>query len=227
MIQKKPIQNEPIQPEPTMEIYRLLFDAYGPCHWWPAENPFEVMIGALLTQNTNWQNVEKAISNLKSADMLSADAIAACELSRLETLIRPSGYFRQKASRLKTLCRFYLQHGEMDGLTGMDTTSLRQDLLSLNGVGPETADSILLYALDRPIFVIDAYTRRIFARLGLTSTEAAYYELQDYFSSHLPSDARLFNEYHALIVVHAKQHCRLHADCAGCPLGQICSASQI
>jgi len=219
------MQRKPDPDHPLMQIYRLMLDAYGPQHWWPAENPFEVMVGALLTQNTNWQNVEKAIANLKAADMLAADRIAACEISQLEALIRPSGYFRQKAVRLQTLCRFYLAHGEMPGLSRVPTHDLRQQLLALNGIGPETADSILLYAFERPAFVIDAYTRRIFSRLGLMDTDASYHALQKFFTSRLPAEAALFNEYHALIVQHAKQHCRVKPDCTACPLAHICPAS--
>jgi len=216
-------------PEPhdqLMHVFRLMLEAYGPQHWWPGDSPFEVMVGALLTQNTNWQNVEKAIINLKSAGMLSAGSISGCELPRLETLIRPSGYFRQKAVRLQTLCRFFLEQGEIPGLQAAETDNLRNQLLALNGIGPETADSILLYALNRPVFVIDAYTRRIFARLGLIGPDAGYPELQNYFTSRLPADAALFNEYHALIVQHAKQHCRARPDCTACPLGRSCPAYQ-
>ena len=209
-----------------MQVYRLMLEAYGPQRWWPGDSPFEIMVGALLTQNTNWRNVEKAITNLKAADMLSADSITGCELPRLEALIRPSGYFRQKAARLQILCRFFLGQGGTPGLQAAGTDVLRHQLLALNGIGPETADSILLYALDRPVFVIDAYTRRIFSRLGLTGPEDGYPELQGYFTSRLPADAALFNEYHALIVQHAKQHCRVRPDCTACPLGQICPVSQ-
>ncbi|HKI61986.1 MAG TPA: endonuclease III domain-containing protein [Mariprofundaceae bacterium] len=209
-----------------MHVFRLMLEAYGQQHWWPGDSPFEVMVGALLTQNTNWQNVEKAITNLKSAGMLSAGSISGCELPHLETLIRPSGYFRQKAVRLQTLCRFFLEQGEIPGLQAAGTDDLRHQLLALNGIGPETADSILLYALNRPVFVIDAYTRRIFARLGIIGPDAGYPELQNYFTSRLPADAAMFNEYHALIVQHAKQHCRVRPDCTACPLGHICPAYQ-
>jgi len=160
---------------PAMHIYRTLHQAYGPQHWWPADTPFEVMVGALLTQNTNWKNVEKAIAQLKHADLLHAASIISCPIARLEALIRPSGYFRQKAGRLQGLCRFYVRHGELAGLQNIPTDQLRHMLLELKGIGPETADSILLYALDRPLFVIDAYTRRIFARLGLCSPRYRLY----------------------------------------------------
>jgi endonuclease-3 related protein len=216
-------------PEPhhqLMQVFRLMLEAYGPQNWWPGDSAFEMMVGALLTQNTNWQNVEKAITNLKSAGILSADSIAGCELPRLETLIRPSGYFRQKAARLQTLCSFFLEQGGIPGLQAAGTDDLRHQLLALNGIGPETADSVLLYALNRPVFVIDAYTRRIFSRLDLTDPDAGYPELQDYFTSRLPADEALFNEYHALIVQHAKQHCRVRPDCTACPLGLICPVSQ-
>ncbi len=207
---------------PVPKIYQTLYAAYGPQHWWPGESPLEVAVGALLTQNTNWTNVEKAIANLKAADMLDAGRIIACERHRLETLIRPSGFFRQKAGRLQRLCRFWLERDAPGGLRRMPTSRLRQDLLALHGIGPETADSILLYALERPVFVIDAYTRRIFARLGLTKPGADYQALQDYLSSRLPADTRLFNEFHALLVTHAKRHCRSRPRCQGCPLAPAC-----
>jgi len=219
------MKKKPEQQHPLMRIYTLLLHAYGPQHWWPADSSFEVMVGALLTQNTNWQNVEKAISNLKSEDMLTAGNIIACEIRQLETLIRPSGYFRQKALRLQTLCRFYRERGETSGLSRVPTHELRQQLLALNGIGPETADSIMLYACKRPVFVVDAYTRRIFSRLGLTDADAGYHALQEFFTSRLTADAELFNEYHALIVQHAKQHCRVKPDCTACPLAHICPAS--
>ncbi len=206
----------------AVQIYRLLYQAYGPQHWWPVDSPFEVMVGALLTQNTNWKNVEKAITGLKHADMLDAERIAACDISTLEEIIRPCGYFRQKAARLQKLCRFYIGHDGLSGLQAMPTGVLHPRLLALHGIGPETADSILLYALDRPLFVIDAYTRRIFARLGLTPPGAGYAMLQQWFNGQLPRDAHVFNEFHALIVEHAKRHCRAKPDCIACPLRQCC-----
>jgi endonuclease-3 related protein len=202
-------------------VHDRLLDHYGPQAWWPADDAFEMMLGAILTQNTNWTNVEHAIANLRDAGLLDAQAIADSDEVRLARAIRPSGYFNQKGKKLKVLAEFYLAHG---GEAGIDRLpDARQALLELHGIGPETADSILLYALHRPVFVIDAYTRRIFARLGATPADASYDTLQDYFQSRLPLSAPLFNEYHALIVLHAKQHCRPRPACSGCPLQQECA----
>jgi len=208
----------------SREIYRRLLAAYGPQHWWPANTPFEVMVGAILTQNTNWKNVETAIANLKASDMLDAEKIADCDEARLGVLIRSSGFFNQKAMRLKTFCRFYLDQGREPGLKLLDDP--RQTLLALNGIGSETADSILLYALDIPAFVVDAYTKRIFSRLGIISANASYAEVQQLFHDHLKANVPLFNEYHALIVNHAKHHCRVKPVCTACPLLDLCSTGQ-
>jgi len=178
------------------------------------------MVGAILTQNTAWTNVEKAIANLKAADALDARSMLDMPGERLRELIRPSGFFNQKAGRLRLFCSFYLENGGVKGIGQLDDPQAA--LLALNGIGPETADSMLLYALGIPVFVIDAYTRRIFARLGLTEADASYHALQDYFHASLDRDTRLFNEYHALIVQHAKQHCRVRPDCPGCPLQHSC-----
>jgi len=209
----------------ALDIYRLLLDAYGPQYWWPANSPFEMMVGAILTQNTNWQNVEKAIANLRAADALDAQAMLDMDGDRLRGLIRPSGFFNQKAARLRLFCSFYLDNGGKSGIKGLDDP--RHALLALKGIGPETADSMLLYALDIPVFVIDAYTRRIFGRLGLTSPDAGYHELQAYFHAQLNRDAPLFNEFHALIVQHAKRHCRSKALCPGCPLASSCPTATL
>lgn len=179
-----------------------------------------MMVGAILTQNTAWTNVEKAMANLKATDALDARTMLDMPGDRLRELIRPSGFFNQKATRLHLFCTFYLEHGGVDGIKKL--ADPKAALLALNGIGPETADSMLLYALDIPVFVIDAYTRRIFARLGLTGANAGYHALQDYFHASLETDTRLFNEYHALIVQHAKQHCRVRPDCTDCPLQQCC-----
>jgi len=179
------------------------------------------MVGAILTQNTNWQNVEKAITNLKTAGSLDAKHILNMDEARLRELIRPSGFFNQKAVRLRLFCHFYLEHDGESGIKALENP--RRTLLSLNGIGPETADSILLYALGIPVFVVDAYTRRIFSRLGLTAADATYSELQDYFQTQLERDVPLFNEFHALIVHHAKQHCRAKPLCDECPLFISCS----
>lgn len=178
------------------------------------------MLGAILTQNTAWTNVEKAIAGLKQAGGLDAQSILHMDEARLAGLIRPSGYFNQKAARLKLFCAFYLEHGGEAGMAQLNDP--RAALLALKGIGPETADSILLYALHKPVFVIDAYTRRIFSRLGLCEADISYHALQDWFHAQLPADVPMFNEYHALIVQHAKRHCRSSPGCGGCPLGDIC-----
>lgn len=207
-----------------MQIYQLLFDRYGPRHWWPADSPFEMAIGAVLTQNTNWNNVEMAISNLRTADALNCEAI--CTLSRevLEELIRPSGFFRQKAQRLQLLgC--YLRDNYQSSLKKMlqqPLGPLREELLSLKGIGPETADSILLYAGNHPSFVVDTYTGRLFSRLGLLNGTEKYQQIRDFFMTRLPQEVPLFNEYHALIVVQCKEHCCKRPLCPGCPLESRC-----
>jgi endonuclease-3 related protein len=203
-----------------MRIYQQLLDRYGAQHWWPAETPFEVMVGAVLTQNTAWSNVEKAIDNLKALDRLSLEALLAMPSDSLVTQIRPAGYFNIKAKRLLSLCHFLQQN---PALEGVDTDTLRQRLLSVHGIGPETADDILLYAFNRAVFVIDAYTRRLFSRLGLIGHDYGYETLRAGFEAALQCDAGLFNEYHALIVVHAKAHCRKKPLCTGCPLVELCA----
>ncbi len=201
-------------------IYRRLFERFGPQHWWPGETPFEVVVGAILTQNTNWANVEKAIRNLKEAGVLSPQGLRRIPEGRLAALIRPSGYFRVKAGRLKAFITFLHEicGGRLERLASIETGELRRRLLDVRGIGPETADSILLYGLDRPVFVVDAYTRRILYRHGIVPAEADYHEVQGIFQRALPGDLRLFNEYHALIVRLGKTYCRPRPDCGGCPL---------
>lgn len=211
-----------LMPEP-LQTYQLLFDRYGPRHWWPADSPFEVAIGAILTQNTNWQNVEKAIRNLRDADALSLQGLAALDPEQLQQLIRPSGYFRQKTERLQLFCHYLLKHhGSIEILLQQSLNDARKELLGLKGIGPETADSILLYAGELPSFVVDAYTRRIFARLGLLAGSETYAEIRSYFMHNLPHQTTLFNEYHALIVQHAKCHCLTKPRCQACPLTAHC-----
>jgi endonuclease-3 related protein len=197
--------------------FDALLRAYGPQRWWPAESPFEVMVGAILTQNTAWTNVEKTIASLRRRGWLDPHAIDALPASRLGPAIRSSGTWRLKARRLKTLVRWFVSRGADVALL-RDLPDLRDELLALDGVGPETADAILLYAVGRPNFVIDAYTRRVLSRHGLAPSDATYDELQRLFESTLPRDAALFNEFHALIVRAGKRHCRATALCAGCPL---------
>ena len=206
--------------ETLSDIYQLLYDAFGPQHWWPGESPFEIMTGAILTQNTNWANVEKAIKNLKSVGYLTPEALYHLEISRLAELIRPAGYYNIKAKRLKSFINWLFDNydGEMSNLEFSDTEQLRAELLDIKGVGRETADSILLYALDRPVFVVDAYTARITMRHKLVDPGADYEQLRELFESNLPQDVRLFNEYHALLVRAGKEFCRPKAKCHGCPL---------
>lgn len=206
-------------------VYNHLLKHYGPQHWWPGDTPFEVMVGAVLTQNTAWTNVERAITNLKSAKALSPEAILEVEHDTLAGWLRPSGYFNIKATRLKNYCHWYLEQGGFETLNQLDDMALRHAVLSVNGVGPETADDILLYAFERPVFVIDAYTRRIFSRLGLLDHDSGYETLRHHFENELARETgqvKLFNEYHALIVIHAKEHCRVKPLCRGCPLRRGC-----
>lgn len=202
-----------------------LLGAYGPQHWWPGDSPFEVMVGAVLTQNTAWSNVERAIAGLKAAGALSPESIAALSHERLAALIRPAGYFNVKATRLQALCRFLLEAGGEPALADTPTENLRVRLLAVHGVGPETADDLLLYAFERPVFVIDAYTRRLFGRLGLASGHESYEELRAGVESAIGADAAAFNELHALIVHHAKVACAKVPRCAGCCLGEICPSA--
>ncbi len=211
----------PLTPQ---QLFDMLLAHYGEQHWWPADSAFEMMIGAVLTQNTSWRQVEQAIGSLRAANCLEAQALLACPEARLQQLIRPAGFFRQKARRLRTLAQFYLQHGGLSGLRQL--SDARQKLLALNGIGPETADSILLYALGVPVFVIDAYSRRLAQRLGMIADQVNdYHQLQAYFSKALPSSLPLFQEFHALIVQHAKSHCRARPVCETCPLASVCPSS--
>jgi endonuclease-3 related protein len=224
-----------------LAVHDRLLAAYGPQRWWPGDTPFEVMVGSILTQNTAWSNVEKAIANLKSASpghrdcaaeepqpeyevqgILDPEAILAVSTDELAQCIRPAGYFNVKARRLRSFCVWYVEHGGYRGLAHWDTAALRQALLKVSGVGPETADDILLYAFRRPVFVIDVYTRRLFSRLGLAVGGEDYETLRALFESNLPSEAPLFNEYHALIVRHAKHVCRKQPRCGECCLADAC-----
>jgi len=205
------------------EVYERLLAAYGPQHWWPADSPFEVIVGAVLTQNTNWQNVAKAIRNLREADLLSLHGLHELSAEELAEYIRPCGYYQLKAGRLKNLLRFIVQQydGDLEQMFARPRDELREELLGINGVGPETADSILLYAGNLPSFVVDAYTHRIFKRHGWIEFEADYYALQELCESGLDRDAAIFNEYHALLVRVGNQHCRATPKCNGCPLAEL------
>lgn len=197
-------------------LYDRLLDTYGPQHWWPAESSFEVIAGAVLTQNTSWKNVEKALAGLKQAGLLDLDSIASLPREDLAELIRSSGFFNVKAKRLKNLCGWLQSQGGLDALSLWDTARLRRALLAINGIGPETADDILLYAFQRPVFVIDSYTRRLLRKLGLVQGSEDYETLRQIFESCLPPDHSLYNEYHALIVRHAKEKCTHGSHCRHC-----------
>ncbi len=201
-------------------VYHRLHAAYAPQHWWPADSPWEVIVGAILTQSAAWTNVEKAIANLKQVGILSPAGILATSQDDLARLVYPSGYYNAKARKLKAFAqrlhdRF---HGRLEELLTLDPAALRVELLSIHGVGPETADSIILYAAGKPTFVVDAYTRRIACRLGLAEPSASYADVQSLFSANLPADAPLFNEYHALFVRLGKEACRKRPLCQQCPL---------
>ncbi len=203
-----------------LQIYQKMFDALGPRHWWPGETPFEVIIGAILTQNTNWSNVEKAIKNLKTAGKLSPEGIYELSVTELAKLIRPSGFFNVKAKRVKAFINwlFSRYEGNLSKMFAQDLQILRSELLSVKGIGPETADSILLYAGNMPTFVVDAYTHRIFSRHELIPEESTYDEMKSFFEENLPEDVQLFNEYHALIVNIGKTFCKTKKVCEPCPL---------
>ena len=209
--------------EQLTEIYQLLFDHFGPQHWWPGESQFEIITGAILTQNTSWANVEKAITNLKSANLLTPEKLKQLDISRLTGLIRPVGYYNIKAKRLKNFINWLFSNynGQLINLENLDTAKLRGELLAIRGIGPETADSILLYAFKKPVFVVDAYTARVICRHGLIGSDADYEQIRELFQSNLPPDVQLFNEYHALLVKVGKQFCKPKAKCVGCPLERL------
>lgn len=206
-----------------MEIYEKLRETYGPQRWWPGDTAFEVMVGAILTQNTNWNNVEKAIGRLKEHDALEPERLAALNDEELQELIRPTGYFRQKSARLKRLVWWLGEtcDGELELLDQWPTDELRQELVSLRGIGPETADSILLYALERKVFVVDTYTNRITVRHELLDPGCGYHDLQLLFTDHLPDDLELYEDFHAQLVQVGKRHCRPTPVCDGCPVREV------
>ena len=211
------------------EIYERLLNHFGSQGWWPTSDHYkpvgwEVCVGAILTQNTNWKNVEKALENLKESKSLSPEKLSLIRISKLEKLIRPSGFYRQKARRLKNFSHFALTFGSATSFLEQVT---REQLLSFNGVGKETADSILLYACGKPFFVIDAYTRRIFSRIGMINGDEKYEKLRNFFESALPRNIKLYKEYHALIVELAKGTCEKDPACHICPLAKICKFGQL
>ena len=206
--------------EKLCKIYKALNEHFGGLHWWPGETPFEIAVGAILTQNTNWKNVEIAIDNLKQADLLDSLSLYAAEDSVVAELIRSSGYYNIKTKRLKAFLQFLQEEyaGNMDKMFNEELQTLREKLLGVNGIGEETADSILLYGGGKPVFVVDAYTRRILERHGIISQDRSYKEIQALFMEHLPQDTSLYNQYHALLVNTGKCFCRKKPLCGGCPL---------
>jgi len=205
------------------EVFERLLAWYGEQHWWPGESALEVIAGAVLTQNTAWRNVEHAIANLKRHGMLSLERLCSASKEELARLIRPAGYYNVKAERLQSLMSFIAGNQGIEGLSTWSTVELRKRLLGIRGVGRETADSILLYAFGRPVFVVDSYTRRVFTRLGAIEAGLSYDEIQSFFQDNLPRETRLYNEYHALIVRHAKDRCRKrNPRCDPCPLSKLC-----
>ncbi len=211
-----------------LDVYDRLYDAYGPQRWWPGETPFEVIVGAILTQSAAWTNVEKAIANLKAVEALSPAGLARLSDEELARSVDPAGYFNAKSRKLKAFVEMVRASfgGELERMLTAPQDELRRQLLATHGIGPETADSILLYAAGRPVFVIDAYTRRLFSRLGLSPRRETYDSWQALFMSSLTADATLFNEYHALIVRHGKEACRRQPRCPACPLLEGCPTGQ-
>jgi len=203
------------------DAYRLLYDHFGPQDWWPGDTPFEIMVGAILTQNTNWSNVQKAIQNLKSENLLSYESLAQLTADEIAQWIRPAGYYNLKARRLRNFLDMVanIYQGELDFFIEDDLRSARENLLTVNGVGPETADSILLYACGHPVFVVDVYTHRVFSRHNLVMEETDYSTIQNLFLDHLVQDIQIYNEFHALIVRVAKTYCKKTKPlCEKCPL---------
>ena len=220
LFERSPSRN-PIRMTATLdEVYDRLLAAYGPQGWWPGESPFEVLVGAVLVQNTAWKNVEKAIKNLREANLLGLAQLWKIPQEELEPLIKPAGYFRLKARRLRNLLAYVMERydGSLDDMFATAADDLREELLAVNGIGPETADSILLYAADKPRFVVDTYTQRVFKRHGWIDDEADYHTTQSHFESNLERDTKLYGEYHALLVRVGHHHCRKKPKCEGCPL---------
>lgn len=211
-----------------MEIYEQLYAHFGPRHWWPADGPFEMIVGAILTQNVTWRSVTLAIDNLKAAGLLSLEGLLAIREEDLSPLLRPTRYHIQKARKLQSFCQVVsAEHGgNLDAFLAQETTDLRRRLLEIYGIGPETADAIMLYAAGKPIFVIDAYTQRIFHRLGFFPEKIRYGEMQSFFMEHLPPDVPLYNEYHALIDALGHYICATRPQCDTCPLTGRCKSGK-
>jgi len=214
------VQTRDLSVNELLAIYHTLLSIFGEQGWWPADTPFEVMVGAVLTQNTSWRNVERAIENLKGEGVLTPQGLRGIDGARLAQLIRPAGYYNVKAKRLKSLIAFLdtEYEGDLTRMFSEPLERLREKILAVKGIGPETADSILLYAGGKPIFVIDAYTRRILSRHALITDGASYGDIQDLFMRRLPSDVSLYKEYHALLVRLAKTFCKTTPHCVECPL---------
>jgi len=212
-------------PAELRSIYRLLLQAYGRQHWWPGTSPFEVVVGAILTQRVAWSNVERAIARLKDAQLMDPASLAKAPLDQVASLIRPAVYYNAKAEKLKAFLNVLSERhgGDLAHLFRLSLLSLRSELLSVRGIGEETADAILLYAAGKPSFVVDAYTRRILSRLGLIDEKARYEEIRALFMENLRPDVPLYNEYHALLVRHGKERCRPRPACEGCPLRARCA----
>jgi len=206
-------------------VYNRLFARFGPQHWWPASTPFEMAVGAILTQSVSWRNVERAIANLASEGLLEPAPLAGAPIELVAELVRPARYYWQKARRLQTFARHLVQRhgGSIEAMLRGETAKVRSELLALEGIGPETADSILLYGGGHPVFVVDAYTRRLFHRIGVWDEKIGYAAMQERFHRALPADPGLFNEYHALIVRAGKEYCTARRPrCGGCPLASLC-----
>ncbi|MDQ5987216.1 MAG: Endonuclease III [Syntrophus sp. SKADARSKE-3] len=206
-----------------LEAYKILNDTFGDLHWWPGDSQLEIIVGAILTQNTSWQNVERAIAAIKERELLNTSFFIETDDHALANLIRPSGYYNIKAKRLKSFFRFLKENcnGSLEEMFSRDLSILRSQLLEVNGIGEETADSILLYAGEKPVFVVDTYTKRILGRHGIIEEKSTYADIQHLFMKHLPQDVRLYNQYHALIVETGKRYCRKESLCHACPLGHL------
>ncbi len=218
--QDKPPKKKAVTQTLLMSMYRALFEWFGPRHWWPANSPFEVCVGAILTQNTSWKNVAKAIDNLKAADRLDPIKIYRTNHEELAQLIKPAGYFNVKAIRLRNFVNQLVEKhdGDLDSLFSAPLAKLREELLSVKGIGKETADSIILYAANKPIFVVDAYTKRVLYRHGLVSENADYDTMQSMFEANSPSDVDLFNDFHAQLDAAGHFYCKRIPLCEKCPL---------
>ena len=211
-------------PGDLLEIYHRLLAHFGPRHWWPAKTPFEVIVGAILTQAVAWRNVEKAIASLEAAGLLTPEALYRCPTEKLAELIRATRYYQAKAKKIKAFLTYLFQNhaGDLDRMFRLPPDRLRRELLDIYGIGEETADSILLYAGGLPFFVVDSYTKRIFFRLGLLPERANYRMVQDYFQTRLPRDPQLYNEYHAQLDALGHHICKIRPLCPGCPLLELC-----